>query len=132
MPISSTWLWLQQWQATPNELLLPSTSVPWDLHPYNLCLQYQSTYLWDCQASRCFILSTHSPNKSCFPLLLAKTYWGRYFNSFPSIFSSSPSRFYSVKFLKLWIINFLSRMANLAFMSSSSSMYGVSEPSSEL
>ena len=82
--------------------------------------------------SMCFMLSIHSLNRSYFPLLLRRLYQGKYSNLFPSILSSSPSRFSRVKFLKLWIISSLSSVASLVSMSSSSLVYGVSEPSSEL
>ena len=91
-----------------------------------------SVGLFIIKVARCSMLSIHSPNRSCFPLLLGRMYWGRYSDSFPSMFSSLPSEFSSVRILRLWTISFWSRAANLTSMSSSSSVYKVSEPSFEL
>ena len=96
---------------------------------------YQSSYLWACQSYKHLgalcCPSIHQTDLA-FLCCLNGCIGGRYSDLFPSILSSSSSRLSNVKFLKLWIINFLSRVANLAFMSSSSLVNGVSEPRSEL
>ena len=72
------------------------------------------------------------PKQVLLPFVAWANVLGKYSNLFPSILSSSSSRSSRVKFLKLWIISFLSSVINLAFMSSSSLVYGVSKPSYEL
>ena len=119
MPCSSTQLWLQQWQLAPSESFLPLTSVLWGLHQI--------------QRHPSILCCPSTPQISLASLCcLVGCIGGKYSNSFPSMLSSFSSRYSSVKFLKMWIISFLSSVTNLASISSSSLVYEVNEPSFEL